>query len=357
MTTTTAPRTDWYSTEFAAIVATPYPSLDHPTFHTVGHANPTCPAIKGERIPAVSLAAYAEANEHWDGEVEYLAPWPCGTCVAVKGTPATIGFTDPAPVYGNGPAAPRAEVEVDPQAKADLAAAKAYLATYSGSFEFLVDMKRRRSFTPKMVAAILRCKAADEARASRPAAPPATPATEADGNEDGRRLNLAPNAFAGQCRSCRGTVAANAGRREKVEGRWTVLHSTTTECAAATVPTATPQAPVAPLPVVPDGKYAVTADAGHTSFYEVRSPVEGKWAGYVFVDLLIGSPGDWRHQRVSRDQKPTILAKIAADPQESLARYGREFKQCGACDAPLSHDRSKKAGYGQTCAQKRGYAW
>lgn len=353
MTTTTAPATDWYRTTFAVITATPYPSLNRPTYHTVGHSAPACPARQGDALVTdSSLADLAEVNEHWDGEVEYLAPWPCGTCVAVKGAPASIGFTNPAPTYGDGPAAPK--VAADPQAEADEAAARAYLATYTGSFEFLVDMQRRRSFTPKMVAAILRCAARDQAR---PAAPAATPATEADGNEDGRRLNLAPNAYAGQCRSCRGIVAANAGRREKVEGRWTVLHSTTTECATTTVPAVAPQAPVAPLPSVPDGKYAVTADAGHSSFYQVRTPVAGKWAGFVFVDLLIGSPGDWRHQAVKGAQKATILAKIAVDPQEALARYGREFKQCGACDAPLSHDRSKKAGYGQTCADKRGYAW
>lgn len=356
-TTATAPATDWYTTEFVAIAATPYPSITHRMFHTVGHANASCPAIHGERIPATSLAAYAEANEHWDGEVEYLAPWPCSTCVSVKGTPATIGFTDPLPAFG-AVTGSRIEVEDDPQAKADRDEAKAYAASYDGGFEFMLDMrlKARRggTFTPKMVAAILRCKAADAARAARPA----TPATEADGNEDARRLNLVANAFAGSCRVCRGNVPAQAGKREKVEGRWTVLHSTTTECAARTAVTpVAPQAPAAPLPAVPNGKYAVTADAGHTSFYEVRTPESGKWAGYVFVDLLIGSPGDWRHQKVSRDQKPTILAKIAADPQEALARYGREFKQCGACDAPLSHDRSKKAGYGQTCAQKRGYAW
>lgn len=349
MTTTTAPATDWYRTTFAVITATPYPSLHVPTFHTVGHSNPSCPAIKGESVVHQgSLGDWADANEGWDGEVEYMTPWPCGTCVAVKGAPASIGFTDPAPVYGNGPAAPRPEVEVDPQASADEAAARAYLATYTGSFEFLVDMKRRRSFTPKMVAAILRCAARDQAR---PAAPAATPATEADGNEDGRRLNLAPNAFAGQCRSCRGTVAANAGRREKVEGRWTVLHSTTTECAAATVPAAAPQAPVVPLPDVPAGHYAVETEAGHLAFYEVDRPTEGRWAGRTFVSVLAS---DERHP-VRGAATAAVLAKIAADPRAAMLRYGQEIGRCGHCHRTLTQEDSRRRGIGPICAQGMGF--
>lgn len=362
MTTTAPTVTDWYNTQFAAITATPHPSVDRPTYHTVGHVSEGCPALKGEVIVRrSSLAGLADANEYWDGEVEYLTPWPCPTCVSVRTTGATIAFEAPRNLPSPGAtAAPRTAIEPDPQADAELAEAKAYATAYAGSFEFMLDMrlKARRggTFTPNMVAAILRCKAADAARASRAATPATVPATEADGNEDGRRANLATNAFAGTCRSCRGEVAASAGRREKVDGRWTVLHSTTAECAAAR-PASPAQAPATPLPDVPDGKYAVTADAGHTSFYQIRKPTEGKWAGYTFVDLLIGSPVDWRHQPVKGAQKATILAKIAADPREALARYGREFKQCGACDAPLSHDRSKKAGYGQRCAEKRGYAW
>lgn len=351
----TAPATiDWYTHEFAVITATPYPSITHPIHHTVGHSSGSCPAIKGHTLPHATLADFMEANEHFDGEVEYLAPWPCGTCVTVKGAPATVGFEAPMPAFGSG-TGQRTEVTPDPDAKALLAEAKAYAATYDGGFEFMLDMrvKARRggTFTPKMVAAILRCKAADAKRAAATVAPEVPQASE-----DARRGALPANAFGGACRSCRGTVPAGAGKREKVEGRWTVLHATTAACIPAPGAPA-PRVEAAPLPVVPEGKYAVPADAGHLSFYSVRTPTEGRWAGYTFLDLLIGSPGSWRQQRVAQDQRAAVMAKIAADPQAAAARYGHEFKTCGACDSPLSHERSRKAGYGQVCAAKRGWAW
>ncbi len=59
----------------------------------------------------------------------------------------------------------------------------------------------------------------------------------------------------------------------------------------------------------------------------------------------------------SRSSAIASMAKIAADPQAAAARYGLEFKQCGMCGSPLSHERSRKAGYGHDCAAKHGWAW
>lgn len=345
MTTTAPTATDWYTTEFAAITATPYPSVDRPTYATTGHANPTCPAIKGTAIPAPSVAAFAEANEHWDGEVEYLTPWPCPTCVGVRSSGATIAFEAPRPAFGNGPAAPRPEVEVDPQAAADLAEARAYVAAYTGTFEFLVDMKGRRSLTPKMVAAILRCKARDRSQAPAPTATPAAP----QGDEDARRATLAPNAYAGSCRSCKGDVAANAGRREKADGRWTVLHSTTAECVVRPAPQA-PQAPAAPLPDVPAGHYAVETEEGHLAFYRVDRPTEGRWAGRTFVAVQASD----EYHPVRGNAAAPVLAKIAADPVAAMLRYGVEIGRCGHCHRTLTDETSRSLGIGPVCRAAMG---
>jgi hypothetical protein len=364
-TTTPAPATDWYTTEFAAITATPYPSIDRPTYATTGHSTEACPAINGERIPATSLAAYAEANEYWDGEVEYLIPWPCGTCVSVKGTPTTIGFTDPVLTYGTGTGAPRPEVQADPQAAADLAEATEYARTYAGAFPFMVDMRekarRHGTFSPKMVAAILRCKTADARRATPQAAPEAP-----QGDEDARRAALAPNAYAGSCRACNGSVAPQAGRREKVEGRWTVLHATTAECAA------TPAAPVAApaeapgfdlrtLPAAARGALHVAVPdhtTGQIVFLKIAQR-DGKVVALQEVggheDLYLGTQWDGKAYRGKRAAE---LAAVVADPQAAAIAYGLHFTRCGICGTQLTDTDpggSVERGIGPDCAARLGW--
>jgi hypothetical protein len=105
---------------------------------------------------------------------------------------------------------------------------------------------------------------------------------------------------------------------------------------------------------VPAGRYALQGEDGVVRFYQVDKPTDGRWVGYTFVKILIGSPGDWRKERLNRSLQPAILSAIAADVAGSLRLYGQKTEQCGACNSPLSTTRSRAAGYGQKCADTHG---
>ncbi len=110
------------------------------------------------------------------------------------------------------------------------------------------------------------------------------------------------------------------------------------------------------LPDVPEGRYAFTNEQGVTAFCQVDRPQQGKWAGYVFVKLLLGSPGSLRQERLAFPQQKAVLAKIDADgSKEAMLRFGRELGICGACNSPLTNPDSIAAGIGPVCSNKRGW--
>ena len=109
------------------------------------------------------------------------------------------------------------------------------------------------------------------------------------------------------------------------------------------------------LAEVPAGRYAVETEDGATNelaFYKVDRPTEGRWAGYVFVKLMI-SDGE---QRLSRAASQAVLAKIAAvGPEAASARYGHEIGECGVCGRTLTNDESRARGIGPVCVEKMGW--
>ena len=107
---------------------------------------------------------------------------------------------------------------------------------------------------------------------------------------------------------------------------------------------------------VPAGRYAIeTAGRGavnELAFYVVDRPTEGKWAGYVFVKLMVSD----EEQRLSRDTQTAILRKIAEVGAEvASARYGHEIGKCGVCNRTLTNDESRARGIGPVCAEKAGW--
>lgn len=106
---------------------------------------------------------------------------------------------------------------------------------------------------------------------------------------------------------------------------------------------------------VPAGRYAVATNAGATNelaFYKVDRPTEGRWAGYVFVKLLISDD----EQRLSRDAGIAVLAKIAAaGVAEASAAYGHEIGECGVCGRTLTNDESRARGIGPVCIENMGW--
>jgi len=106
---------------------------------------------------------------------------------------------------------------------------------------------------------------------------------------------------------------------------------------------------------VPAGRYAVATEEGATNalaFYKVDRPTDGRWAGYVFVKLIVSDD----EQRMSKAAGNAILAKIAAvGAAEASATYGLEIGKCGVCGRTLTNDESRERGIGPVCAARLGW--
>lgn len=110
-------------------------------------------------------------------------------------------------------------------------------------------------------------------------------------------------------------------------------------------------APKAETTNIPEGRYAIDGDDGHTVFVKVDRPTEGKWAGYTFVKVQVSDD----YQRVSRAVQATLLAKIdAAGVVNALQRYGLELGSCGHCGRTLTDEVSRELGIGPRCRAKLG---
>ena len=116
-----------------------------------------------------------------------------------------------------------------------------------------------------------------------------------------------------------------------------------------TEPTA-PRRQVAPLPEVPEGRYALRVD-GVVKFYVVDQPTEGKWAGWTFVKVQASDD----LFPVKGEARRPILEAIAQDPAAAAALYGHELGVCGVCNRTLTDEESRARGIGPVCAQKRGW--
>lgn len=100
-----------------------------------------------------------------------------------------------------------------------------------------------------------------------------------------------------------------------------------------------------------------TDPLGAWQFYKVDRPEKGRWAGYTFVKRLIGAPGDYREVPMQKNERSRVLTLIAKDPRQAAVDFGKQTNHCGRCMSPLTHKRSRAAGYGQKCASVMGWPW
>ena len=100
---------------------------------------------------------------------------------------------------------------------------------------------------------------------------------------------------------------------------------------------------------VPAGRYALDNGNGSVRFYRVDRPTEGRWAGYTFVKV---QASDEEFNVKNRQERESILARIAVDPAASSKLYGIELGVCGVCGRTLTNDESRAAGIGPVCAAK-----
>lgn len=116
----------------------------------------------------------------------------------------------------------------------------------------------------------------------------------------------------------------------------------------------TVEAPAAAVEV-PAGRYAVelkdSSVGNDLAFYKVDRPTEGKWAGRVFVNQIVGP----EEQPVRGKAAATVLAQIAVDPAAASIRYGHAVQKCGVCHTRLTNKTSREAGIGPDCRKKYGW--
>lgn len=101
---------------------------------------------------------------------------------------------------------------------------------------------------------------------------------------------------------------------------------------------------------IPDSSYALDTPSG-LYFYRVRTG-KGKWAGFKFVDRLIGHPGDFLRVPVKGANRKATLKLIAQDAKGAAIEFSRRFTVCAVCGSPLTDPESMERGLGPVCAER-----
>lgn len=96
---------------------------------------------------------------------------------------------------------------------------------------------------------------------------------------------------------------------------------------------------------IDNGKYALQNEEGDDiRFYRVSGTRRR-----ILWELL-GSPGEFRMQRIYRSEK--ILKRIADDPIAAFALFGLNVGACGRCGSPLTQKHTRERGIGDICYSK-----
>lgn len=107
----------------------------------------------------------------------------------------------------------------------------------------------------------------------------------------------------------------------------------------------------APAVEVPEGHYAIDSHGSNdTLFVRVDRPTEGRWAGRVFVKMIVGGHPD---SPIRGAQAQSVLTRIAEAGVEAAAtRYGVDVGRCHRCNRLLTDQVSREMGIGPECRKK-----
>ena len=206
-----------------------------------------------------------------------------------KAAPTTFAMTDAAADLPRGGGRPQ-PIAINPQ----LAEARAFIASYSGTWEFMLTLQRefraeKLRFTDRVIEVILNCKQRDEARA--------------------------------------------AGRQ-----------------------TAAGEAPVKTFSAAMRRHFAVENDEGVLVFLRVTKTERG-WTyvdqtvgGQGDLPRAKVSP-EGRYMGAMKSS----FEKAMANPEAAMIRYGLEIGRCGHCNRTLTDASSRAAGIGPVCISKAGF--
>jgi hypothetical protein len=102
---------------------------------------------------------------------------------------------------------------------------------------------------------------------------------------------------------------------------------------------------------LPASKYALERAEGPV-FYEIQYGKKGRWDGFLFLNRLVGHPGDWKRVAVKGAAKDHILEEIGQDHKAAIVAFGHLFTVCAMCSSPLSDADSIARGVGPICEAK-----
>lgn len=103
---------------------------------------------------------------------------------------------------------------------------------------------------------------------------------------------------------------------------------------------------------IPEARYAIPASAlagkHKDSMVLFRvTPERELWQ-------LVGAPGSFAKQPVSKAVAETALAVLLADPHTAALAFSQQYTRCAKCGAELSDDESKRIGLGPVCREAFG---
>jgi hypothetical protein len=104
------------------------------------------------------------------------------------------------------------------------------------------------------------------------------------------------------------------------------------------------------------GHYAIPGREGRElDFYRVDRPDKGKWAGHIFVKMVVGGKPDLKIR--DRNRIAEVLAEISADPDRAAWEYGQAIGQCDICNIHLTDEVSRRFSRGPDCRKKHGLGY
>lgn len=102
----------------------------------------------------------------------------------------------------------------------------------------------------------------------------------------------------------------------------------------------------------PAAKYALPCDPADADSDIVFLEVVRRKNGGVFVNKLLGAPGDWHRAWLTPAQQLDWAKRITEDPTKHATTYCVKFTRCAACDSPLSNAQSIAEAMGPVCRKK-----
>lgn len=104
---------------------------------------------------------------------------------------------------------------------------------------------------------------------------------------------------------------------------------------------------------IPASNYALwNTEKNAWYFFRVRNGRKNtKWEHFQFIDMLVGSVGQFDTFPMRGAQRNTILAALMRDPAGCAKNFADKFTVCAKCGSPLTDAASLARGLGPTCAQ------